>query len=47
MGFVDQVTLAYQSAKQYANQHDFKIYNATRGGKLEIFERVDFNDLFN
>ena len=46
MGFVNQVTLAYQSAKQYANQHGFKIYNATRGGKLEIFERVDFDDLF-
>lgn len=47
MGFVNQVTLAYQSAERYANQHGFKIYNATRGGKLDIFERVDFDDLFN
>lgn len=46
VGFVDQVTLAYQSAKQYADLHGFKIYNATRGGKLEIFERVDFDNIF-
>lgn len=25
---------------------NFKIYNATRGGKLEAFQRVDFNALF-
>lgn len=46
VGFVDQVTLAYQSAKKYADEHGFKIYNATRGGKLEIFERVEFDNLF-
>ena len=23
-----------------------KIYNATRGGALEVFERVDFDSLF-
>lgn len=46
VGFVDQVTLAYQSAKQYADEHGLKIYNATRGGKLEIFERVEFDNLF-
>jgi len=27
--------------------HNFKIYNATRGGKLEVFQRVDFDSLFN
>lgn len=36
----------YQSAKWYADCHDVKIYNATRGGKLEIFDRVDFDSLF-
>lgn len=40
------VTSAYQSAKEYANAHDIKIYNATRGGKLEVFERIDFDSLF-
>nr|WP_320017101.1 6-hydroxymethylpterin diphosphokinase MptE-like protein [uncultured Desulfobacter sp.] len=37
---------AYESAKQYADTHGIKIYNATRGGKLEVFERVDFDSLF-
>ena len=26
--------------------HDIEILNATRGGKLEVFERVDFDALF-
>lgn len=33
-------------AKKYADEHGIKIYNATRGGKLEIFSRVDFDTLF-
>lgn len=37
---------AYEYAKQYADAHGIKIYNATRGGMLEVFERVDFNGLF-
>lgn len=43
---VDRTTLAYQSAKAYADAHGIKIYNATRGGALEVFERVDFDSLF-
>ena len=39
-------TLAFQSAKKYADEHGIKIYNATRGGKLEVFERVNFDDIF-
>lgn len=46
IGYVNNVTLAYQAAKRYADSHGIKIYNATRGGKLEIFERVDFDALF-
>lgn len=38
--------LAYQKADLYSREHGFRIYNATRGGKLEIFERVDFDKLF-
>lgn len=38
--------LAYQKAEIYSRQHGFRIYNATRGGKLEVFERVDFDALF-
>ena len=36
----------YQAARKYADSHGIKIYNATRGGKLEVFERVDFDSLF-
>jgi hypothetical protein len=41
-----RVNAAYESAKQYACRHGFKIFNATRGGMLKIFERVDFDSLF-
>lgn len=44
--FKHQVRSAYVSAKQYADQHGIKIYNATRGGKLGVFPRVDFDALF-
>lgn len=36
----------YVTALKYADLHGMKIYNATRGGELEIFERVDFDTLF-
>lgn len=42
----DESLEAYKAAKEYADTHDIKIYNATRGGKLEVFERVDFDTLF-
>ena len=37
---------AYRVAKEYCDNHNIKIYNATRGGKLEVFPRVDFDSLF-
>lgn len=40
-------TKAYMAAKKYCDEHDVTIYNATRGGKLEVFERVDFDKLFD
>lgn len=43
---VDEMLLAFQSAKEYADTHNLKIYNATRGGKLEVYERVEFDSLF-
>lgn len=42
----EDLILAYKAAKEYADSHGIKIYNATRGGKLEVFERVDFDRLF-
>jgi hypothetical protein len=41
------MTQAYISAKQHCDQKGVKIYNATRGGKLEVFPRVSFDDLFD
>ena len=35
----------YQVAREYCDAYGVKIYNATRGGKLEVFERVDFDKL--
>ena len=43
---LDLSTLAYMAAQDYAGNHPVKIYNATRGGKLEVFPRVDFDSLF-
>lgn len=42
----DLSTLAFIAAKEYADAHGIKIYNATRGGKLEVFPRVEFDTLF-
>lgn len=35
----------YEIANDYANKHGFHIYNATRGGQLEAFPRVDFDEI--
>ena len=43
---VDKSTLTFIAAREYADAHGIKIYNATRGGKLEVFPRVDFDKLF-
>lgn len=43
----DLMIKAYECAKKYAENHGIKIYNATRGGMLEVFERVDFDSLFD
>ena len=40
-----KMILTYQVAKKYADAHGIKIYNATRGGKLEVFERVDLDEV--
>lgn len=38
--------IAYNTAKRYCENNGIVIKNATRGGKLEIFERVNFDELF-
>lgn len=37
----------FEAFKIYANNHGIKIYNATRGGRLEVYPRVDFDSLVN
>lgn len=32
--------------RRFSESNSIRIYNATRGGKLEVFERVDFDTLF-
>lgn len=44
--WVEKILRSYQAAKKYADDHGIHIYNATRGGYLEIFDRVDFDTLF-
>ena len=43
---LDRVLANYQLAKLMYESDGRRIVNATAGGKLELFERVDFNDLF-
>ncbi len=41
-------TMAYMTARKFADAHPgFTIYNATRGGKLEAYERVDLDAVLN
>ena len=42
----DKALLAYKSTREYCDKNNIKISNATRGGKLEVFDRVDFDKLF-
>lgn len=42
-----RMNAGYEAARKYAESHDIKIFNATRGGKLEIFPRIDLDQLFN
>lgn len=37
----DSVLYAWNEARKYCDEHGIRIYNATRGGKLEVFERID------
>lgn len=32
--------------KKYCDEHGIEVYNATRGGKLEVFPRIDFDMIF-
>jgi len=38
--------LAYKEARRFADENGITIYNATRGGKLEVYERIDIDKVF-
>lgn len=42
----DKSTLSYINAEIFSRSNGVRIFNATRGGHLEAFERVDFDCLF-
>lgn len=42
----DMFESAYAYTRDYCENKGVKIFNATRGGKLDIFERIDFDSLF-
>lgn len=48
-GWLPNATLlmikGFEGIKKIAKKRGVKIYNATKGGKLEVFERVNFNSL--
>ncbi len=47
LGFhVDEATEAYIDIEKLSQKmKTFRVFNATRGGKLEVFERVDFDNI--
>lgn len=38
-------TNAYKKAQQVCSEMNIKIFNATRGGKLDVFQRINFEDI--
>lgn len=44
---LDRVLMNYENCKKAFEEDGRKIYNATVGGKLELFERSDYKKLFN
>ena len=42
----EKSTLTYYAMKDHCERRGIQVFNATRGGKLEIFQRVEFESLF-
>lgn len=43
----EKSTYTYIAMKEYCEKNNVKVYNATRGGKLEVFPRVKLESLFS
>jgi len=46
VSWLDNVVKSYSMTKEVFERHGREIYNAGIGGKLEVFERVNYDDLF-
>ena len=44
---LDASTRAFLVMREYCDKHDIEIYNATRGGRLEVFQRVDLDKVLD
>lgn len=42
---IELTTMSFEATKKYADEHNIKVFNVTRGGRLEVFERVDFDEV--
>ncbi|MGB2798810.1 MAG: hypothetical protein WBC82_03045, partial [Dehalococcoidia bacterium] len=42
---VERMEKAYMAARDFAAHNNMKIYNATIGGKLEVFPRISYDDI--
>ncbi|OVE74307.1 hypothetical protein BVX94_00790 [bacterium B17] len=42
---IDNMTHAYEHIREFAKLKNITVQNATRGGKLEVFNRTDFDNL--
>ncbi|MCD7828736.1 MAG: DUF115 domain-containing protein [Clostridiales bacterium] len=42
----EKSTFTYVAMKTHCEKRGIKVFNATRGGKLEVFPRIDFDSLF-
>lgn len=40
-----EMDIVYEFLKEYSEKHDIRIYNSTRGGRLEVFERKKIESL--
>lgn len=47
VGNLDRSKAGYLIAKNYIETHGGKIFNATRGGKLEVFTRASLDEILN
>ena len=43
----EKSTLTYAAMQIHCEKRGIRVCNATRGGKLEVFPRVDFDSLFD